>query len=158
VEPYLVSSSVEAILAQRLVRRICKHCKTALTPDEVDKISQEFGDIVPAVLYKGVGCRQCLGTGYRGRQGCFEMMPMTDEIRQLVMDRAPAHQIRKVAVAQGMTSLREDGWRLAGLGITSVDEVIQNTKDETTAVASDRIIAAVTQAAVADGDGHGRVG
>ncbi len=158
VEPYLVSSSVEAILAQRLVRRICKHCKTALTPAEVDKLSQEFGDIVPPVLYKGVGCRQCIGTGYRGRQGCFEMMPMTDEIRQLVMDRAPAHQIRKVAVAQGMTSLREDGWRLAGLGITSVDEVIQNTKDEMTSVASDKIIDAVTHgSAEFDGDGHGRV-
>jgi hypothetical protein len=86
------------------------------------------------------------------------MMPMTDEIRQLVMDRAPAHQIRKVAVAQGMTSLREDAWRLAGLGITSVDEVMQNTKDESVSVASDRIIAAVTHPSDFDGNGHGRVG
>ena len=96
------------------------------------------GNLVPPVLYKGTGCRQCQDTGYRGRRGIFEMMPMSDEIRSLCLERAPAHTIRKVATQQGMRSLREDGWRLIREGVTTVDEVLQNTKDETTAVGAER--------------------
>src|SRR3954469_1696671 len=130
IEPYLVSSSVEVIVAQRLVRVICPKCKEELPADEARQLHDEFGDLVPPILFKGVGCRQCLGTGYRGRQGAFEMMPMTDEIRQLVMDRAPSHEIRAAAVKHGMRSLREDGWRIVREGRTTIEEVMWNTKDE----------------------------
>jgi type II secretion system protein E len=136
VEPYLVSSSVEAVLAQRLVRVICKHCKTSIPETDAAPLRAEFGEWVPPVLYKGTGCRQCQGSGYRGRRGIFEMMPMSDEIRGLCLERSPSHEIRKVAVRQGMRSLREDGWRLVAEGVTTIDEVMQNTKDETTNVAA----------------------
>jgi general secretion pathway protein E/type IV pilus assembly protein PilB len=130
VEPYLVSSSVEAVLAQRLVRLICKQCKQPVPQSDYDLFKTEFVELLPPTLYKGVGCRHCQGTGYRGRRGIFEMMPMSDDIRALCLERAPAHLIRRVAVRQGMRSLREDGWRLVREGVTTIDEVLQNTKDE----------------------------
>jgi general secretion pathway protein E/type IV pilus assembly protein PilB len=133
IEPYLVASSVEVVLAQRLVRVICPKCKQEVPADEVRKARDEFGDAIPPVLYKGAGCRNCQGTGYRGRQGIFEMMAVTDEVRSLVLRRAPSHEIRKVAVSQGMRSLREDGWRIVREGRTTIDEVIWNTKDEESA-------------------------
>ena len=135
IEPYLVSSSVEAIIAQRLVRLICKHCKTEMPEAEARPIRAEFGDLVPPVLYRGAGCRQCQGSGYRGRQGIFEMMLMSDDVRALILDRSPSHLIRRAATKEGMRSLREDGWRLVGEGITTVDEVMRNTKDESSTTA-----------------------
>jgi type II secretory ATPase GspE/PulE/Tfp pilus assembly ATPase PilB-like protein len=118
------------IIAQRLVRLICKQCKVELPRDETDRIRQTFGDLVPDVLYHGAGCRACQNTGYRGRQGVFEMMAVTDDLRALILSRAPAYELRKVATRQGMRSLREDGWRLIRDGVTTADEVIRNTKDE----------------------------
>jgi type II secretory ATPase GspE/PulE/Tfp pilus assembly ATPase PilB-like protein len=82
------------------------------------------------VLYRGRGCRQCQGTGFRGRQGVFEMMAITDDVRSLILHRSPSHEIRKTAVKHGMRSLREDGWRLVREGKTTVEEVMRNTKDE----------------------------
>jgi general secretion pathway protein E/type IV pilus assembly protein PilB len=143
VEPYLVSSSVECAIAQRLVRLICKHCKEPMPESDASVLHAQFGKELPATLYRGAGCRQCQGTGYRGRRGVFEMMPMTDDIRLLVLDRAPANQIRKVATREGMHSLREDGWRLVREGVTTVDEVLQNTKDEAVAVAGHQAVEAV---------------
>jgi type II secretion system protein E len=135
VEPYLVSSSVEAAIAQRLVRIICKHCKHELPGADAKRLHDEFGrDALPPVLYRGTGCRHCQNTGFRGRRGIFEMMPMSDDIRTLCLERAASHSIRKVAVRQGMRSLREDGWRLVREGVTTVDEVLQNTKDEAASV------------------------
>ena len=136
VEPYLIASSVEVVVAQRLVRVICPKCKVELPQSEVDRARAEFGDVVPEKLYRGTGCRNCQGTGYRGRQGIFEVMAVSDEIRQLILHRAPSHEIRKVAVKQGMLSLREDGWRIVGEGRTTIDEVIRNTKDEEAVAAS----------------------
>ncbi len=130
VEPYLVASSLEVVIAQRLVRLICKECKTEMPEAEVRPLREEFGDLVPDVLYYGTGCRNCQGTGYRGRQGVFEIMGISDEIRSLILHRSPAHELRKVAVTQGMRSLRDDGWRLIREGKTTVHEVMQNTKDE----------------------------
>jgi general secretion pathway protein E/type IV pilus assembly protein PilB len=145
IEPYLVASSLEMVAAQRLVRLICKNCKAEEPQSEVDKLRPEFGDEVPEVLYRGRGCRNCQGTGYRGRQGCFEMMPITDEIRALVLDRSSSRDIRKVAIEQGMKSLRQDGWRLIREGRTTVEEVLRMTKDEVHAAGavSDELIAAV---------------
>ncbi len=130
IEPYLIASSVEVIVAQRLVRVICTKCKEELPPAEMEAARAEFGNLVPAKLYRGAGCRNCQNTGYRGRQGIFEVLAVTDEIRSLVLHRAPSHEIRKVAVRQGMRSLREDGWRIVGEGRTTIDEVMRNTKDE----------------------------
>jgi general secretion pathway protein E/type IV pilus assembly protein PilB len=134
IEPYLVASTVEMILAQRLVRLICPKCKQEAPGEEADKLRQEFGDVVPEVLYRGAGCRNCQGQGYRGRQGVFEMMPVTDEVRALVLERASSREIRKVAMRQGMNSLRADGWRLIREGKTTPEEVLRMTKDEDIAV------------------------
>jgi general secretion pathway protein E/type IV pilus assembly protein PilB len=138
VEPYLVASTLEAILAQRLVRLICSKCKEESPAEEVDKLRQEFGDDVPDVLYRGRGCRNCQGTGYRGRQGVFEMMPVTDEVRALILERASSREIRKVAIRQGMNSLRGDGWRLIREGRTTPEEVLRMTKNEELAVGQER--------------------
>ncbi|MCC6239301.1 MAG: type II/IV secretion system protein [Phycisphaerales bacterium] len=130
VEPYLVSSSLEVVLAQRLVRLICPQCKREMARREADKLRATFGELVPEHLYEGAGCRACQNTGFYGRQGVFEMMEVTDEIRALILAGAPSHELRKVASRQGMRSLRDDGWRIVREGRTTVDEVIRNTKDE----------------------------
>jgi Tfp pilus assembly ATPase PilU len=95
-------------------------------------LQDEFGDIVPPVMYRGKGCRNCVNTGYRGRTGIFEVMVVTDEIRELILHRAAAPELRKVAVKQGMISLRGDGWRVVKEGRTSPEEVLKATKDEIT--------------------------
>ena len=140
VEPYLVSSSVELIMAQRLVRLICPKCKEEVpeSPD-IANARRLYGDQLPGTLFRGHGCRNCQNTGYRGRQGVFEIMPMTDEIRTLVVERTSVVEIRKVAMAQGMNSLRSDGWRLVREGRTTIDEVLRNTKDETISVAEEAL-------------------
>ena len=142
VEPYLVSSTLEMVCAQRLVRLICKHCKEEMPADEVDKLRQQYGAEVPEVIYRGKGCRHCQGQGYRGRQGVFEMMPVSDEIRAMIQARSSSRDVRKVAVRQGMSSLREDGWRLIREGQTTPEEVLRMTKDEDYAVGSAELAAA----------------
>src|SRR5690606_19507398 len=89
-----------------------------------------FGDRVPEVLYHGIGCRACSGTGFLGRQGVFELMAVTDEVRSLILQRTPSHMLRKVATEQGMRSLRDDGWRFVQQGVTTIEELMRNTKDE----------------------------
>jgi len=130
VEPYLVASSLEMVVAQRLVRVICKHCKEEMVGKEVELLREEFGAQVPKVVYHGKGCRECQGTGYRGRTGAFEMMPLSEELRTQIVERAPAGMMRRTAVKEGMSSLREDGWRLVREGRTTIDEVVRSTKDE----------------------------
>jgi general secretion pathway protein E len=130
VEPYLVASSLEMVAAQRLVRLICPNCKAEMPKGDVEKLRAEFGEEVPKTLYRGTGCRNCQGTGYRGRQGVFEMMPITDEIRALILEHASSRVIRKVAMQEGMSSLRHDGWRLVREGRTTAEEVVRMTKDE----------------------------
>ena len=130
VEPYLVASSLEAVLAQRLVRIICPNCKQPCPPADARPLQVEFGPDVPDRLYRGSGCRECQGTGYRGRVGIFELMPVTDEIRALVLERVSAREVRRVAAKQGMKSLREDGWRHVRQGRTTIEEVLRVTKDE----------------------------
>ncbi len=144
IEPYLVASSLEVVVAQRLVRVICKECKQEVPESETKLIREEFGDLVPPVLYRGAGCRNCQGTGYRGRQGIFEMMAVSNEVRSMILERAPSHHLRQVAVKEGMISLRTDGWRIVRDGRTTVEEVMRNTKDEETGI---RFTAAATAAA-----------
>ncbi len=130
IEPYLVTSSLEMVAAQRLVRLICKNCKTELPREEIQKLKDEFGSVVPDLICKGTGCRNCQNTGYRGRQGVFEMMPISDEVQRLILARASSRDIRKQAVSEGMGSLRQDGWRLIGEGRTTPEEVLRMTKEE----------------------------
>jgi len=130
VEPYLVTSSVEIIVAQRLVRLICPKCKAPDPSADRAMLADEMDGKLPEVFYRGTGCRHCQESGYRGRTGVFEMMPMTDEIRALILEHAPSGTVRKVALQQGMSSLRDDGWRLVREGRTTIEEVMRNTKDE----------------------------
>jgi general secretion pathway protein E/type IV pilus assembly protein PilB len=130
IEPYLVASSLEAVLAQRLVRLICPQCRESFAPNDMQAMRREFGDEAPQVLYRGRGCRDCQGTGYRGRTGIFETMLMTTAIGAMILERASAGEIRRVAASQGMKSLRQDGWRLVRSGRTTLEEVLRVTKDE----------------------------
>jgi general secretion pathway protein E len=138
LEPYLVASSVEVVVAQRLVRLICPKCKEEMPRSDADLLRSQFGDLVPTTLYHGKGCRNCQNTGYRGRTGIFELMLCNDEIRSLILERAPSHEIRKVAIKDGMKNLREDGWRLVAEGRTTIEEVFRNTKDEAMQLHNDR--------------------
>jgi len=125
IEPFLVASSTVLIMAQRLVRRICKNCKEEikLSEEALQDLCMESGTSV----YKGKGCDQCNGTGYSGRQGLYEVMPITPEIRELILDRASTTEIRKLAIKQGMSNLREDGLIKVAKGITTVEEVLRET-------------------------------
>jgi type II secretion system protein E len=131
IEPYLVASSLEAILAQRLVRLVCPDCKEQLSTSEVMPLRRRFGDQLPGSLYKGRGCRRCQGTGYRGRVGIFELMVVTDELRLLILENTSAPELRKIASRQGMRSLRDDGFRHLCDGRTTVEEILRVTKDDT---------------------------
>jgi general secretion pathway protein E/type IV pilus assembly protein PilB len=127
LEPYLVTSTLEAAMAQRLVRTICPHCKEAYEPDP-ETLPDDFQLAPGEVLYRGTGCRQCRGTGYHGRTGLFELMVLDDDIRQLVMNSAPVGEVIRVARRNGMHMLREDGWAKVRAGITTPEEVIRSTK------------------------------
>ncbi len=131
VEPFLVASTVEAVMAQRLVRRLCPHCREAFSPshDELpDDFPFELLDGRP--LYRPVGCRECRNLGYSGRMGIYELLVTTDEIRQLAHDRVSTWEIKKTAVSQGLKTLRDDGWLKVIDGDTSIDEVIRLTKND----------------------------
>jgi general secretion pathway protein E/type IV pilus assembly protein PilB len=125
VEPFLVASTVEGIMAQRLVRTICPDCKVEYEPDPVD-VPPDFprpADGGPLRLWKGLGCRSCRQGGYRGRTGIYELLVTTDQIRDMAVQRVNATDIRKLALAEGMITLRVDGWRKVLLGQTTIDEV-----------------------------------
>jgi general secretion pathway protein E len=130
VEPYLLSSVLEGVLAQRLVRRICKTCRVADRPGhaEIDALGVELSSRVS--LYRGRGCDECRGTGYRGRTGIYELFTVTEEARSLILSRAPAREIRRHAIDTGMTTLRLDGWAKAGSGVTTVEEILRVTQEE----------------------------
>ncbi len=130
IEPYLVASSLEAVLAQRLVRLICPDCREQLATNEVMPLRRRFGDRLPGSLYQGRGCRRCQGTGYHGRVGIFELMVVTDEVRSLILESASAPELRKIAARQGMKNLRDDGFRHLCDGRTTVEEILRVTKDD----------------------------
>jgi general secretion pathway protein E len=130
VEPYLVASVLEAVLAQRLVRRICAACRTPDTPSAADL--DALGVTAPpgTALHRGRGCDECRGTGYRGRMGIYELFPITEDARSLVLRRAPSRDIRQHAIAAGMVTLRMDGWRRACEGLTTVEEILRVTQED----------------------------
>jgi len=134
VKPFLVSSSVQAILAQRLVRTICKKCiENYQPPVEILKmIEQEMGAEIlkTATFKKGRGCEQCNNSGYKGRLGIYELLVMSEKIRDLVLEQIVSRKIRDLARQEGMKLLREDGWIKVCRGITTAEEVISNTQSD----------------------------
>jgi len=123
VEPYLVSSSVDCIVAQRLARRLCEKCKEAYTPtpEEMNVLSMASAK----ELYRAEGCASCANTGYRGRLAINEVMLMSEEIQRMAVDHRPSDEIKKVAIEQDMLTLREDGLEKVRLGMTTLDEVLR---------------------------------
>jgi len=134
VEPFLVASSLEALVAQRLVRTLCPDCKK---PAEYStEYLKEMGfrpqedDAGVSSLFQAAGCEGCRQTGYRGRTGIYEILTVTDEIRQMVIAQEPSRRIKQLAIEQGMTPLREDGWKKVRTGVTTVEEVIRVTEED----------------------------
>jgi general secretion pathway protein E len=127
VEPFLIASSVNALLAQRLVRTICPHCKESFKPSQ--KILSDLGlklrDLKGGKLYRGRGCEKCLSTGYKGRLGIYELLQVTNDIRKMILAHADSNQIKDFAVSRGMTTLLQDGLQKAAAGVTTVEEVIR---------------------------------
>ena len=132
VEPYLIASSVAAVLAQRLIRRLCPSCKGEVRPDPE---SLRGMDLDPA-LFEGrtlrgpVGCEKCGKSGYKGRGAIFEVLGVSEGIQSLVTSRAPSGDIKDLAMKEGMTTLRDDGWRKVFEGFTTIDEVLRVTEDQ----------------------------
>lgn len=127
VENYLVASTLICVMAQRLVRRICEHCK--VKQDVSEDILKKFHNSIKEV-WVGSGCEHCSGTGYRGRIGIFEVLPVGDEIRELVMERATVKEIKDKAISLGMRTLRQDGIEKVRKGVTTLDEVLRVTQVE----------------------------
>jgi general secretion pathway protein E/type IV pilus assembly protein PilB len=127
VEPYLVASSVEAVLAQRLVRLLCEACKQVDDSLTAQALKVQLGIPPETTIYKSIGCRACRNTGFFGRRAIFEWMDSDNEIRQLTLRNGSTDQIRDAARRAGMKTLAEDGWRLVRLGVTTVDEVLSVT-------------------------------
>jgi general secretion pathway protein E/type IV pilus assembly protein PilB len=131
IEPFLVASTVEGIMAQRLVRRLCSHCKEEYEPTEQDlPIDFPWEKLGKKTLMRAVGCRECRGVGYTGRMGIYELLVTNEEIKQLAHDRSSSFVIRKAALHAGMKTLRTDAWRKAIEGMTSVEEVLRATKGD----------------------------
>ncbi len=129
VEPFLISSTLMAVLAQRLVRTICKKCRTPFEPTEnqLSLLNLSPHDIGDKVFYYGRGCQNCNDTGYRGRKGIFELLIVSEAIRNLINERAPSVVLRQKAVELGMVTLREDGLRSIFDGVTTIEEVVKYT-------------------------------
>ena len=129
IEPFLISASMECILAQRLIRKICMNCRTAYEPSEQVLLSLGLSvhDIGDKVFYYGKGCDACNHTGYKGRKGIYELLKISDPIREMINERAPGVLMRQKAIELGMTTLREDGLRSIYDGLTTIEEVVKYT-------------------------------
>jgi type II secretory ATPase GspE/PulE/Tfp pilus assembly ATPase PilB-like protein len=132
IEPFRVASSVEAVLAQRLVRTICQHCKVEqkVEKDFLRKIGFPEEEIDSAKFYKGAGCEHCRQLGYQGRMGIYELLILDEAIRPLILSRAAASTIAQRAIEQGMRTLRHDGWNKVRAGQTTIEEVLRVTQTE----------------------------
>ena len=131
VETFLVASAIDAVVGQRLARKLCDRCKTTYRPDENELFAAGYPDwLWPEIqeLFKPAGCPACANTGFRGRIGLYEVMPMSEEIERLTVERASADAIRAVAVQQGMMTLRDDGLEKTRMGLTSLEEVARVVK------------------------------
>jgi type IV pilus assembly protein PilB len=130
IEPFLVASSTNLIQAQRLIRRLCENCKKK---EEIHpEVMRELGipDEMPFEIYSPIGCPKCSNTGYKGRTGLYEVMPITSEIREMILNRCSSIEICEQAVKEGMLTLRADGVEKLKAGWTSVDEVLRETTNQ----------------------------
>ncbi|MEI6562827.1 MAG: ATPase, T2SS/T4P/T4SS family [bacterium] len=129
VEPYLISSTMEAVIGQRLVRRVCDHCKTAFKPEDrmLERLGMTRQDAGDQNFYYGTGCGQCNNTGYKGRKGIYEYLSISDPVRELINQRQPTLVIRDQAIKMGMRTLRQDGIKNILDGHTTVEEVLRYT-------------------------------
>jgi type IV pilus assembly protein PilB len=129
VEPFMISSSLEGVLGQRLIRKICPNCKTAYEPTEntLTQLGLSPHEIGDKTFYYGAGCETCNHTGYKGRKGIYELLDITDPIRELINKRAPSVVLKQKAVELGMTTLRQDGLRCIYEGETTIEEILKYT-------------------------------
>ena len=127
VEPFLSASAINCVLAQRLARRLCKECKEKYTPEEeaLQRIGFPIEPGHPPQLFRAVGCNKCNNIGYKGRMGIHEVMSMTEEIERACVDHASGDEIGRIAVQQGMKTLRDDGFAKVLAGTTSIEEVMR---------------------------------
>lgn len=126
VEPYLVASAVDCVVAQRLARQLCDRCKEAYEPTEAELSEAGYPEENrPTELFRPAGCSHCGKTGYRGRAGLYEVMPVTEEIERLTVERASSEEIKRMAKQQGLITLREDGLAKAAMGLTSLEEIFR---------------------------------
>jgi type II secretory ATPase GspE/PulE/Tfp pilus assembly ATPase PilB-like protein len=130
VESFLLSSVLEGVLAQRLVRRICQACREPTTPSAADLQLLGVKPDTSTTLFRGRGCEECRGTGYHGRSGIYELFEITEEVRSLTLRRVSTREIRRHAIESGMVTLRLDGWAKAQEGMTTVDEVLRVTQED----------------------------
>jgi len=143
VEDYLLASSLLGVLAQRLVRQVCRQCRQAVPAGEAllgagevtSSTVARFADSAAHagtgdVIYRAGGCEECSGTGYRGRSGIYELLPMGEAIREQILKHASADAIKQTATAKGMRTLRDDGWLKVREGTTTVAEILRVTQEE----------------------------
>jgi general secretion pathway protein E len=126
VEPFLISSALEGVLAQRLVRRICPHCatETPVTPAMRTQVETLGGRVLQGLFYKGKGCDECRGVGYRGRVGIFELLAVTPEMRELILKRQSNAELKALA-QKSMITMHQDALQKASAGLTSLDEIVR---------------------------------
>ena len=129
LEPFLISASLEGVLGQRLLRRICRHCRTAYEPDQnvISMLQVDPLEIAEKQFFYGKGCSECNRTGYKGRQGLFELMVINDSVRELITKKAPTLVLKQKAIENGMRTLRDDGLRCIFDGLTTIEEVLKYT-------------------------------
>ncbi len=131
VEPFLVASSLEAVVAQRLVRRLCQACRRPAVADEAFLKSTGFpvARLAAGPIYENAGCEKCRSTGFRGRMGIYEVLQISEGIEPLILQRASSNAIKQKAIAEGMVPLRDDGWSKVMDGLTTVEEVLRVTEE-----------------------------
>lgn len=134
VEGYLVASCLEGVLAQRLIRTICKNCKQPVIPEKkaMDRMNMTQKDRF--LVYRGKGCKECKNTGYKGRTGIYELMVINEQIRSLIIEKTGSNVIRQKAIQGGLKTLREDGWEKVKKGITTIEEVLRVTEEDEASV------------------------
>jgi type IV pilus assembly protein PilB len=125
IEPFLVASGMDCVVAQRLARRLCECKQRATVTKEVLAENGFDPERGPMEAFEPVGCVRCSGSGFKGRLGIYEVMPVTDELRSLILEKAPEEALRRVATEQGMFSLRDDGLQKVHAGLTSIPEVLR---------------------------------
>jgi type II secretion system protein E len=133
VEPFLVASSLKAVVAQRLVRKLCSDCKRPFVPDGSVLLAAKLPTVLPAgsTLFEAVGCEKCHRTGYRGRSGIYEVLRITEELEPVIVAREPTSKIKQKALSLGMRTLRDDGWNKVISGLTTIDEIVSASEEDT---------------------------